>query len=55
MNVPLADVGNPPTGAVLTYPYGLSRAVNNPALVPFTVDTGGSQRAYSVGRTCKTT
>ncbi len=54
MNVPLADVGNPPTGAVLTYPYGLTRAVNDPALVPFTVDTGGSQRAYSVGRTCKT-
>ena len=23
LDVPLADVGNPPTGAVLTYPYGL--------------------------------
>ena len=54
LDVPLADVGNPPTGAVLTYPYGLTRAVNDPALVPFTVDTGGSQRDYSVGRTCKT-
>jgi pseudomonalisin len=54
LNVPLADVGNPPTGSVLSYPYGLTRAVNNPALVPFTVDTGGSQRAYSVGRACKT-
>jgi hypothetical protein len=53
MDVPLADVGSPPTGAVLQYPYGLTRAVNDPALVPFTVDTGGSQRAYSVGRACK--
>ena len=55
MNVPLADVGNPPSGSVLAYPYGLTRAVNDPALVPFTVDTGGSQRSYLVGRTCKTT
>jgi pseudomonalisin len=53
LDIPLADVGNPPAGSVLSYPYGLTRAVNNPALVPFTVDTGGSQRAYSVGRTCK--
>ena len=53
LDVPLADVGNPPLGSVLAYPYGLTRAVNDPLLVPFTIDTGGSQRAYSVGRKCQ--
>src|SRR3984957_6100033 len=53
LNVPLADVGNPPAGAVLTYPYGLTRAVNKPARVQFTVDNRGSRRAFSGGGGCK--
>jgi pseudomonalisin len=55
VDVPAADVGNPPVGAVLTSPAGLAAAlVGAPAVggsLP-TVDTGGPQYDLTIGATC---
>jgi hypothetical protein len=55
IDVPVADVGNPTTGSVLTSPSGLSAAlVGAPAVggsLP-TVDTGGPQYDLTIGATC---
>jgi hypothetical protein len=52
VNVPLSDVGSPAVGSVLQYSLGFTQEVNDPALVPFTIDTGGAQNDYTVGQSC---
>ena len=55
IDVPRANVGSPPTGAVLTSPHGLTAAlVGEPTVggsLP-TVDTGGPQYDLTIGATC---
>jgi hypothetical protein len=52
MTVPLADVGNPPAGARLSWPLGLVESQElGPVFLPIGLDTGADQD-YVVGSSC---